>query len=92
MAGTLSVSAFPLHEKASRGVGAATPSSELLQGISSGGPAYSRPERGGHIAVPASEVKGAGRKVTRPTVRTSEHGSQGSWVCPNPPVPTFAVT
>lgn len=34
MAGTLSVCAFPLHEEA--GVGAATPSSELLQGISCG--------------------------------------------------------
>lgn len=36
MAGTLSVSAFPLHEEAGRGVGAVTPSNELLQGISCG--------------------------------------------------------
>lgn len=53
VAGTLSVSAFPSHEEAGHGVGAATPSSELLQGISCGGPSCSHPERCGRVAVPA---------------------------------------
>ena len=71
------MSAFPLHEEAGRGVGAVTPSSELLQGISSGGPTYSRPERGGRVTVPTSEVKGAGRKVTCSGPRIMAHGAAG---------------